>query len=446
MTGPPSSLRDDAFEIWKAGVAAVDSEALIRQHVQRDGNSLSIGPHHIDLASTRKIAVVGAGKAAAGMAVALEQVLGADCLTAHEVVGWVNVPDNCLLPTSTIHLHAARPAGVNEPRPEGVEGAAEMLKLVAGLGEQDLCIALFSGGGSALLPAPRPGLTLEDKIEVTRHLSAAGANIVELNTVRQHMSRIKGGGLLHACRAGRLLTLILSDVLGDPLDLIASGPTVPAQTSASDAVEILQRYGAADAGVDPRVLEVLAAPRAEQLTSACLAHEVILGNNATAVEAAAQQARALGYHPHSEAATRVEGPAEEVGRTLAAQLMTPATTRSHDCWISGGEPTVQLAPPDVRGRGGRNQQLVLAALESLADAADVALLSAGTDGEDGPTDAAGAVVDADVVAECRRQDLDVADALARNDAYTFFAATGGLLITGPTQTNVCDLRVAVRRR
>ena len=198
-----------------------------------EGDTLSIADEAIDLRRVERIAIVGAGKAAGAMAVALENVLGPRLLAEKNVTGWINVPDDCLVPTQRVTLHAGRPAGINEPRPEGVEGTQRILEIVSALGPNDLCFCLLTGGGSALLPAPLPEISLDEKIAVTRLLSAAGANIEQLNTVRRQLSLVKGGGLARACGAGRLVTLVISDVLGDPLELIASGPTVPGSTTPS---------------------------------------------------------------------------------------------------------------------------------------------------------------------------------------------------------------------
>ncbi len=222
-------LRSDALAIWLSGVAAVRAERLIKQALRVEGPTLLIGRKRevqLDLNRIRRIAVVGAGKAGAGMAAAVEEVLGERLMAEKQLAGWVNVPADCVRPLKRIKLHAARPPGVNEPRPEGVAGTEEILRLAGALGPEDLCLCLISGGGSALMPAPAEGITLQDKLEVTRYLSAAGANIEQLNTVRKQLSRVKGGGLARACRSRTLVALILSDVLGDPLDVIASGPTV----------------------------------------------------------------------------------------------------------------------------------------------------------------------------------------------------------------------------
>ena len=233
------NLRADVERIWRAGLAAVLPERLVPEYVHVDGEWLIVGEDTIDLRPIERIAIIGAGKAAGAMAVALETVLGPKLLAEKNVTGWINVPADCVVPTQRIHLHAARPPGVNEPRPEGVEGTEQILKIVSSLGSSDLCFCLLTGGGSALLPAPVPEISLAEKIVLTKLLSAAGANIEQLNTVRSQVSSVKGGGLARACRAGRLITLLISDVLGDRLDIIGSGPTVPTDATAADALAIL---------------------------------------------------------------------------------------------------------------------------------------------------------------------------------------------------------------
>lgn len=438
-------LRGDALEIWKSGVDAVEPERLVSSWIQIDARQLQIGEAHIDLNNVGRIVVVGAGKAGAGMAAATEEALGPTLLDEKHATGWVNVPADCVRRLKQVHLHAARPAGRNEPTAEGAAGSEEILRLVAELTEDDICLCLISGGGSALLPAPAEGITLDDKLTVTRHLSAAGANIGELNTVRKQLSRIKGGGLLRACRAGRLITLIISDVIGDPLDLIASGPTVEDTSTPEEALSILERFGARDAGVSARVFEYLAENRGRRPPPTCRSETFVIGNLATAVDAAGCEAERLGYTPAMDVARSLEGSAESAGRHLAAMAMSMRTRTGPDCLISGGEPTVELVEASKRGLGGRNQQLVLAALVELAAQQHdgIVLLSGGTDGEDGPTDAAGARVDEEVVDEAMELGLDPFDSLVRNDAYHFFEPLGALVKTGPTGTNVCDLRVVV---
>ncbi len=407
------------------------SDRLVRQALRVDGRMLLVGGLTIEMDTIRRIAVVGAGKAGAGMAAAIEDVLGPRLMAEKQLAGWVNVPADCVGPLERIRLHAARPAGVNEPTAAGVAGAEEILRLVESLGPEDLCLCLISGGGSALMPAPVEGITLADKLAVTRYLSDSGANIEELNAVRKQLSRIKGGGLLRACRAGRLISLIISDVLGDPLDVIASGPTVPDSSTPQMALDVLDRFSARAEGTFPRVFAYLedwlrnqTDPNSRRLTAAgkvsgqcteragnvepfrralpagylcdgivggCRFTNLVIGNNATAVAAAAEEAKRLGYAVVTRCATHSEGPADEVGRQLANDAIAMRSERGPACLISGGEPVVKLVERSQRGLGGRNQQLVLAALAQLFDdgAGAIALLSGGTDGEDGPTDAAG---------------------------------------------------------
>ncbi len=243
------NILTDALAIWHAGLAAVRSDQLVRDAMHVEGSTLTIGDEEISLPKVRRIVVVGAGKAGAGMAAGLEEAFGPRWAKEKQLNGWINVPADCVRPLEWIHLHASRPAGVNEPTAEGAAGAAEILRLVASLAADDLCLCLLSGGGSALLPAPVEAITLDDKLAVTRLLSAAGANIEQLNTVRKQLSRIKGGGLARACRAGRLVSLIISDVLGDPLDLIASGPTVEDRSTPAEALALLRQFAPCEAEI-----------------------------------------------------------------------------------------------------------------------------------------------------------------------------------------------------
>ena len=445
MPRSPTQLRRDALAIWLSGVAAVASHRLVANALRVEGQDLAIGEERFPLEGIRRIAVVGAGKAGAGMAAAVETALGPRLCEQKQLAGIVNVPADCIRPLTRIVLRPARPAGVNEPTPEGVAATEEILRLVRSLGAADLCLCLLSGGGSALLPAPE-GVSLEEKVALTRRLNAAGATIEELNIVRKQLSRIKGGGLARACRAGRLAALVISDVPGDWLDLIASGPTAPDSSTPEAAIEILQRYAA---GLDflPRRYGV---PAREETPRPGAAADVP-GREPHRWQ---QRRRGRRRRPEGDVAglqscpglpKECEGPAEDVGRHLAAMRGEWLSETGPDCLISGGEPIVRLVEASRRGLGGRNQQLALAVLQSLAaDGAEgIALLSAGTDGEDGPTDAAGAFCDASVLAAARRLGLDPADSLARNDAYHFFEATGGLVKTGPLDTNVGDVRVVL---
>ncbi len=455
---PTDQLVAHAHQIWQAALESVRSARLMREAVQVDGGTLVIDGEPIDLKTVRRIAVIGGGKAGAGMAEELEAILGERVLAEKQVTGWVNVPDDCVRSLHQIQLHAARPPGRNEPTEAGVDGVQRMLEIVDSLSSLDLCLALISGGGSALMPAPVDGVPLADKLALTRYLSAAGANIAELNIVRKQLSKIKGGGLAHHCNAGRLVSLIISDVLGDPLDVIASGPTVPDTSTAADALDVLYRFGTIEQNIAPAAIEYLSRRvgqarrgRRPTVASACQIQNIIIGNNARAVDAAGIAAERLGYSHAMVAATGLEGPVEEIGRHLARMAMQMRDTQGPNCLISGGEGTVRLAPESERGLGGRNQQLVLAALCELLEhdprrGEGIAILSGGTDGEDGPTDAAGAWFDAASIAEVRRSALEPAEYLRRNDAYHFFESLGALLKTGPTHTNVCDVRVVVVER
>jgi hydroxypyruvate reductase len=447
MTRPAKQRRDDALRIWRAAVEAVRSDRLVQDALRVHGQTLMVADElDIDLTRVSRIAVVGGGKAGAGMAAGFEAALGDELLQAKHVTGWLNVPADCVRPLKTIHLHAARPAGVNEPTEAGIAGSERILEIVSSLGPNDLCLCLISGGASALLPAPIEGITLQDKLAVTRFLSAAGANIEQLNTVRKQLSRIKGGGLLRACRAGQLITLIISDVIGDPLDVIGSGPTIPDRSTPHAALAVLEQFAARQSSQFPmavfRILEQ--APRQRDTDAQRQSQCFVIGNNALAVDAAGQEAVRLGYSPAMVAAKSLEGTAEEVGRHLADMALKMRTTAGPDCLISGGEPVVQLAPVETRGKGGRNQQLVLAALAAIEDQmAGITILSGGTDGEDGPTDAAGAWIDDEQAKNARRLGLLSTDFLRRNDAYRFFEPLGSLIKTGPTHTNVCDVRVVI---
>ncbi len=428
-------------------------DQLIAQQVQLLDDELWIDDRCINLTPFRRAIIVGAGKAAAAMAIATQRVISRRLPTC----GWVNVPEQSFEPAdvadSPVTIWPARPTGCNEPTAAAVQGTRQILDLVQSATAQDLVIVTLTGGGSALLCSPCAGVSLEDKIAVTRWLSSRGANIQELNAVRRHLSDVKGGGLKRACRAGHLITIVLSDVLGDPLDVIASGPTVDSPEGSLDPLAILAQYDP-EYRLPESIYRAIKRVRSHEASAAhVLKHdEVIVGNLATAVDAAGIHAESLGYSHAMFVARQSEGAAEAVGRHLAemAYSMLQGDPRSPDCLISGGEPTVQLAAPDVRGIGGRNQHLVLAALVRLQELQlspaawrQLVIMSAGTDGEDGPTDAAGAMLKADVWQRACELKLDAYDYLRRSDSYHFFQQTGGLYLTGPTHTNVCDLRVLV---
>jgi hydroxypyruvate reductase len=441
------SLTELAKEIWQAGVDAVSSERLVGGAIQQNSDRLTVCGREFDTKPLGRLVVVGTGKAGAGMAAAVEASIGDDLLP--RTVGFVNVPEDCVRSLKKIVLHGARPAGINEPVQAGVDGAAKILELVEGLAENDLCLVLISGGGSALLPAPVEGVSLEDKQTVTRLLMHGGATINELNCVRKQLSRIKGGGLARAAKQGTLITLVISDVIGDPLDVIASGPTVDDESTPEEAIAILKRLVSDSAQIPESVMAALRrkaehGPAADPIDSSRV-HNVVLGRNQVAVDAAAERARELGFEVETE--SEQEGVAAEFGRELAQKCLA---LRDRDasaltCLISGGEPIVRLAETDQPRKGGRNQELVLAACDELRtdDGRGIVILSGGTDGEDGPTDAAGAWLDEAVLREVRSLQLDSRDFLAINNSYPFFQQTGSLLLTGPTHTNVMDLRIAL---
>jgi hydroxypyruvate reductase/glycerate 2-kinase len=399
------------------------------------------------LEKARRILVVGAGKAGAAMSAALEEALAAHL---DRISGIVNVPAELVRPLTRIRLHAARPAGSNHPTAEGIRGALQILDLMAGAGPDDVALCLLSGGGSALMPAPVPGISLEDKQCATRLLHECGATINEMNAVRKHLSRIKGGRLAQAFRGRALYSLIISDVVGDPLDVIASGPTAADPTTFADALAVLAKF-ALEGQVPRSVLDHLrrgAAGALDETPKKLPANVVnlIIGNNARALTAAAARAHELGF-PVLNLGSFIEGETRHVATVMAGITRSIREQRQPCsppvCLLSGGETTVALCPG--HGRGGRNQEFVLAMLAKLGREGmkDIVVLSGGTDGEDGPTDAAGASADETSVARARALGLSPEEFLARNDAYSFFAATGDLLQTGLTETNVMDVRVVL---
>ena len=461
---PARSLADQAIEIWSAGVEAVRADRLVADNVFISDESLDVGDFSIDRSSFDRVLLIGGGKAVASMTRALQCLLQPHL----PVYGWVNVPEGTEQfdapqtehGSPSVNVFPARPPGINEPTLAVLEGTREILRLATDASPRDLILIVISGGGSALLALPVEGIDLADKLAVIRHLSASGADICELNTVRKQLSRIKGGGLAQACVGKQHLTLVLSDVLGDPLDIIASGPTVANRSTAAEALKVLAKFDA-ERSLPKRVYEHLE-QRCQKQTAKptfdqCDASDsvVVLGNNATAVDAAGVCAERLGYSHAMSVATSCEGSAESVGIKLAEMAVSmlgerDAGNASPDCLITGGEPTVRLAPPEIRGRGGRNTHVVLAAMNRLMqmgitqEALDrISLLSGGTDGEDGPTDAAGAVLSKRVWRNAARLKLNPSEFLSRSDSYTFFQLTEGLLLTGPTHTNVCDVRVVV---
>jgi len=437
-----AELREAARRIFAAAVQAVDPGEAVRRHLHREGTRLRVGGEVLDLAAVGQIVVVGCGKAAAPMAAAVEAVLG-ERLARGVVV------------TKYGHLHSTRIIRVQEaghpvPDAAGLEGAEAVLGEVHGLGPQDLVLFLISGGGSALSPAPVAGITLEEKRALTKALLACGADIREMNTIRKHISRIKGGQLARAAQPARVMALILSDIVGDPLDAIASGPTVPDPTTYQDALGILDKYrirGEIPASVRGR-LEVGArgelpeTPKPDDPLFAQVTN-VIVGSNIQALEAARAEAARLGLTPMILSSS-IEGETRDVARVHAAIAREIRSTGNPlpppACVISGGETTVTLRGS---GKGGRSQEFALAAALDIAGLARVMILAGGTDGTDGPTDAAGAIADGETCARAAALGLDPKAALHANDSYHFFQSLGDLLITGPTNTNVMDVRLVM---
>lgn len=456
MTDSPALLRQHALQIWNAGVRAVRSEDLTRQNVLWTPEGLRVADVPVPLRDGARIEIIGAGKAGTGMAAGLLSGLESDTsrLARHAVGGWINVPADCVRSLDPIHVHPARPAGVNEPTEAGVAGTGEILSRVARLAADDLCIALISGGGSALLPAPAPPVTLADKQQITRFLAAQGATIQELNTVRANLSLVKGGNLARRCSAGTLITLIISDVIGDPLEWIASGPTILTDAQPEAAKQILSRYDPHRRHIPESAFDLLnkqhTQPSRSRPQSAARIVNRIIGSNRIALEAAAETARTLGFRI-VDLGSENSGEADQHGRRLLAHLQTlRAESQVPVCLLAGGETTVQLnSDAEIHGqpgKGGRNQEVVLAAIDQLSNAdgwTGLCLLSGGTDGEDGPTDAAGAIAEAEVVAAAVQQNLNPTTFLSRHDSWSFFDSVNGLIRTGPTHTNVMDLAVGI---
>lgn len=444
-----NTLSSDALSIWQSGVDAVRPEVLIPRVLRVEDETLCIRDRKIVLSDWDRIVVMGGGKAGAAMASAVIDTLG-PTLCRDKLMGWVNVPENCAQEMEFIHLHGARPAGVNEPTAAGVTGTQQILKLARSCGKRDICLILISGGGSALMPAPVEGITLADKQAVTRHLMLNGATINQLNCVRKQLSAVKGGRLAHAASgAGEIVSLIISDVVGDPLDVIASGPTVGDSSTPQQALKVLDlKYGSREA-IPANVKAVLEDSLASDQEIEFPSHvsNLLIGSNQVAIDAAKVKAEQLGYVVRSLGSEN-EGDADQYGSDLAnlalrirngeESLLPPA------CILSGGEPTVTFSPTDQPRKGGRNQQLVLSALTTLQSSPDrISILSGGTDGEDGPTDAAGAFVDADLIARMTALGINPDDYRDVQNAYPFFAQLDGLINTGPTNTNVMDLRVVL---
>ena len=431
--------RQPIVQILNAALAAVNPYTAVKAALHRDGDRLILGERVFDLADFDRVLVMGAGKAGAPMTQAVEEILGDRIST-----GLVVVKTGHSGPTRTVEIvEATHPV----PDQAAADAGARILALAEGAGERDLVIALISGGGSALLTAPAPPLTLTDLQEAGKLLLASGATIQEFNCVRKHLSAVKGGQLARAAAPATVITLVLSDVVGSPLDAIASGPTVADPTTWADAWAVVDRYNLADQ-LPPAVVDRLRAGLAGDLADTpkpgdpIFARTVtqIVADNRVAALAACAEAKALGFNTLL-LSTFVEGEASEVAK-LAVALGREVQANGDPvaapaCLILGGETTVTLGSNP--GLGGRNQELALAAALGLEGTAGITVVSLATDGSDGPTESAGGLVDGGTVQRSRQQGLDAPKSLRRHDAYPFLKKTDDLLMTGPTQTNVNDL-------
>jgi hydroxypyruvate reductase len=439
------TLRRDALAIFQAGLKAVDPIAAVKRHVSYRDRKLDIHGRTYDLSKRGYMYVVGAGKASAAMAQAIEEIISDGKLKT----GLVSVKYGHA--HSSLNVIQIRQAGHPVPDEAGLANAGEIIKILRQTTRDDLVLCLLSGGGSALLPCPAQGLTLADKQQVTELLLKCGATIHEINAVRKHLSQIKGGRLARLAAPSRLVSLILSDVIGDDVSSIASGPTAPDETTFADGVRILDKYDLKRQipRAALRVLqrgargEIEETPKPDDplFRRTTRPQNVIIGSNILAVEAAKRKAEASGYRCLI-LSSLVEGETKDVAHVHAA--VAKEICRSGNpipkpaCVISGGETTVTIRG---RGLGGRNQEFALASAIDIDGLKNVVMLSGGTDGSDGPTDAAGAIADGTTLRRAKQKGMDAQRFLRDNDSYHFFQSLGDLLITGPTLTNVMDLRL-----
>jgi hydroxypyruvate reductase len=438
-----NELRETARQIALAAIEAVDPKALMHRTLSLEGERMTIEDDTINLADFADIIVVGAGKASVSMAMGVEDILG-DRITDGVVV----VKDGYGQPLQRIKV---RESSHPVPDNRGVKAAGEIVSLLESHAAADtLVLCLISGGGSALMPLPQPPVSLADKQKTTTLLLQCGASVDEINVIRKHISQIKGGRLARAAFPSCLFCLILSDVVGDPLDAIASGPTVGDSSTFSACRKILERYNIwrqapesvrtiVEGGIDGD-FEESPKPGDDIFKSVS---NIIIGNNHRALEAASAMATSLGFNALTLSSS-MTGEARDVGTKLA--IIALEARRSGDplpppaCVLAGGETTVTIRND---GKGGRNQELALAAALKLAESEGIVVAGIGTDGTDGPTDAAGAIVDTTTVKRAREQGLDAREYLNRNDSYNLLRPIGDLLVTGPTGTNVMDLMIAL---
>jgi len=446
---PLGAIRSSALEIFKGSVEAVDPYMAVKRFVRREGNSLSLGikdrpSDHFDLKRYDRVWLVGGGKATAPMARAMEELLGEKIER-----GMINVKYGFI---DRLGITEITEAGHPLPDQNGVVGTKKILDLLQDAGERDLIFSLISGGGSALLPQLAGNVLLSEMQELTKKLLECGASIDEINTVRKHISSSKGGQMARTAFPATTINLMLSDVVGDKIDVIASGPFTPDSSTFEDVFQILKKYNLKEippaihdhleAGIEGRIPET---PKEMEATFDRV-FNYIIGSNILALEAAEEKAQELGYKTLI-LSSMVEGETREVARVHTAIAKEVSKTgrpiAPPACIISGGETTVTI---HGKGLGGRNQEFCLAAALDLAELPPrVVILSGGTDGNDGPTDAAGGIVDPHTLRRAREMGIVAHDYLKNNDAYHFLEKTNDLLITGPTNTNVMDVRLVLVR-
>jgi len=429
-------------QIMEAALLAVDPYAAVKHNISIVGSQLLIGSQSVDLPSKGRIFVVGAGKAGAPMAQAAADQLGSRLSAGIVIVKEGYGIADGTFPTGLKIVEASHPL----PDQRGVNATAEIFDLLSTARPEDIVIALISGGASALLTTPVAGITLADLQELTGLLLRSGASISEINILRKHLDAVKGGGLARAAVPASLAALILSDVVGDDPGTIGSGPTAPDPSTYTDALNILQKYGL-ELSIPPGILTHIQrgingeVPETLKPDDPILENVInlIVGSNGVAARAAASVATHFGFTTRV-LTTSLEGEARLVGQIFGQAARDLAGSQTNlprpCCLIAGGETTVQVSGS---GYGGRNQEVALAAVPYLDGLHKVLFISMATDGGDGPTDAAGAVVSGETASRARELELDPHDYLARHDAYPFFAALGDLLKPGPTRTNVNDL-------
>jgi hydroxypyruvate reductase len=438
-------MRGDAEKIFRAAVASVDPYEAVKRHVNRHGEKLGVrggrgGRIELDLRRFENIYLVGGGKATAPMAKAMEDLLGGRIRR-----GLINVKYGF---TEKLRYTKTTEAGHPMPDEMGVKGTKKILDLLREAKEKDLVISLISGGGSALLPQPADQISLEEKQALTRSMLSCGATIGEINAVRKHISFSKGGQMARLAYPATTLNLMLSDVIGDRFDVIASGPFVPDSSTFEEALRVIDKYHLEE--VPSCIRSHLRRGAAKEISETPKegdrvfekVHHFIIGSNRLALEGAAKEGARLGYKPLI-LSSMIEGDTREVAKVHTAIIKEVVASGQPvpppACLISGGETTVTLRG---KGIGGRNQEFCLAAALEIQDLPlRVVALSAGTDGNDGPTEAAGAIIDPLTCKMGKEIGADALDYLEDNDSYSFFERVGELLVTGPTNTNVMDVRV-----